>query len=511
MPSNVAQAELVKNIVIVGGGTAGWFAAAALARKFGLTPDNDRTITLIESPEIGTVGVGEATIPTIRTVLGFLRIDEQDFIAKTKATYKLAIKFQDWRQKGEAYWHPFGNFGPDIESTPLYQYWIKQRNLGQADSELMDLSIATALAKKNKFSERVEDRRSALSGLQYAYHFDAGLVAKYFREHSTPQGVERVEGKVVDVEQRDNGFIDAVVLDDGRKFSADFFIDCSGFRGLLINGALKSSFEDWTHLLPCDSAVAAPTELSGETTPYTLSTAQNAGWRWRIPLQHRVGNGYVYSSRFISDDDAKEEFLKSIDGPPIAEPRVLRFKGGMRREVWKANCLSLGLSSGFLEPLESTAIHLITAVFLEFLSHFPNKDCDPRVVADFNTLVGNNMEDIRDFLILHYCTTLREDTEFWRYCKNMEIPDSLRTRLDLYREQGRLFIEPSALFADLSWVSVMEGMEWRAMRYDPAVDFVKDESATQILKRVTDAVSGTVDRAKTHDDMLAKFKKMAGA
>ncbi len=492
----------ISNVVIVGGGTAGWMAAACLARVFGATMNNGKTVTLIESEAIGTVGVGEATIPTILDFVRFLKIDEADFIRHTQSTFKLAIKFADWREKGCSYWHPFGSLGPTIENRPLYQYWIKKRNEGAAEHPLMDLSIAVKLAEENKFTLPVNDPQSPLSGLKYALHFDASLVAQYLRQYAEKRGVTRIEGRVADTVMRENGFIEAVSMEDGRQFGGDFFIDCSGFRGLLIEGALKASYEDWTKYLPCDSAFAAPTARSKHTTPYTLSTAKNAGWQWRIPLQGRTGNGYVYSSKYTSDKDARADFLASIEGEPLTEPRLLRFTGGRRKEIWKANCLSLGLASGFLEPLESTSIHLVFASLFKFLDHFPDKDCNPLIAAEFNRLAASELEGIRDFLILHYCTTRRRDTPFWKYCTEMELPVSLEKRIDLYREQGRIFTTFYDLFTPLSWVSVFEGMGVAASRYDPLIDNVPSEPVAKTMNNVASLISQAVSRAPLHDDAL---------
>ncbi len=492
----------IRNVVIVGGGTAGWMAASCLAHIFGPALKDAKQITLIESKDIGTVGVGEATIPTILDFIRFLKIDEADFIRRTQSTFKLAIKFADWRVKGEAYWHPFGSLGPTIENRPLYQYWIKQRNEGVAQHPLMDLSIAIKLAEKNKFATPVSDPRSPLSGLKYALHFDATLVAKYLGEYSENKGVQKIEGRIVDTAMRDNGYIDAVVMQDGQRIEADFFIDCSGFRGLLIEGALKAGYEDWTQYLPCDRAVAAPTPRAEYTTPYTLSTAKEAGWQWRIPLQGRTGNGYVYSSQFTSDEDAFASFLSSIEGEPLAEPRILRFTGGRRREIWKANCLSLGLASGFLEPLESTSIHLVFASLFKFLDYFPDKDCNPRVTAEFNKLAIAELEGIRDFLILHYCTTRRDDTPFWRYCREMVLPVSLEERIELYREQGRIFTSFYELFTPLSWVAVLEGMGVSAKRHDPLIDNVPADPVAKAMANVTSLISETAFNARPHDETL---------
>jgi tryptophan halogenase len=492
----------IRSIVIVGGGTAGWMAAACLARLFGSSLGVGRTITLIESEEIGTVGVGEATIPTILDFIRFLKIDEADFIRQTQATFKLAIRFADWRRLGHAYWHPFGSLGPAVENRPLYQYWIRNRNAGRAQPPLMDLSIAAQLSEADKFAPPNGDPRSPLSGLKYALHFNAGLVARYLRAYAEKRGVQRIEGRIRETALRENGFIDAVVLDDGRRFVADFFIDCSGFRGLLIEDALRAGYEDWTNWLPCDRAIAAPTPRLRSTAPYTLSRAREAGWQWRIPLQGRTGNGYVYSSKFSSDCAARASFLSAIEGEPQVEPRVLKFVGGRRRESWKANCLSLGLASGFLEPLESTSIHLIFASLFKFLDHFPDRSCNPAIAAKFNRLAADELIGIRDFLILHYCLTERDDSEFWRYCRSMALPDTLKERIELYREHGRIFTSFYDLFTPLSWVAVFEGMGAAARRHDPLIDLTPAEPVARTIESVASLIAKAVDAAESHDSAL---------
>lgn len=492
----------IRNVVIVGGGTAGWMAASCLARIFGTELGKSRTITLIESAEIGTVGVGEATIPTILDFIRFLKIDEAEFIRATQSTFKLAIRFADWKKKGHAYWHPFGGLGPAVESRPMYQFWLRNRHLGEPQPDLMDLSIAVQLAEQDKFAQPNRDPRSPLSGLKYALHFNAGLVARFLGKYAMDRGVTRIEGLVADTRMQENGHIDAVVLQDGRSFAGDLFIDCSGFRGLLIEGVMKAGYEDWTSFLPCDRAIAAPTVREPATAPYTLSAAKDAGWQWRIPLQGRTGNGYVYSSQFTDDDTARESFLASIHGEPQAEPRVLRFVGGRRREIWKGNCLSLGLASGFLEPLESTAIHLVFANLFKFLDHFPDRNFNPAITAKYNKLAADEMIHIRDFLILHYCATERDDTEFWRYCANMELPDSLKERMELYRESGRIFTSFYDLFTPLSWVSVLEGMGVQAQGFDPLIDTVPRAPVSQAIQNVAAQIRQVVAQARPHDAAL---------
>ncbi len=504
-----ALADGPKKFVIVGGGTAGWMAASCLARLFAANPNSGNQVVLVESEAIATVGVGEATIPTILDFVNFLKIDQAEFIRKTNATMKLAIKFRDWRILGEDYWHPFGTLGPSIENRPLFNYWFARNAQGASAGQLMDLSIAIQLAEQNKFALPENDPRSPLGGLKFALHFDAGLVANFLHDYAIGKGCTRVEGKVVDVTKSADDQISEITLETGEKIDGDFFIDCSGFRGLLIEKALGSPYEDWSEWLPCDSAIAAPTALDGDTTPFTLSTARSAGWTWRIPLQNRTGNGYVYSSRFISDEDAKEEFLSAIEAEPLADPRVLRFTGGMRREIWRGNCLSLGLASGFLEPLESTSIHLVFINLFRFLDHFPAAQPEKKLIDRFNHLASVEMEEIRDFLVLHYCLSERRDSEFWKHVSSMSLPDSLQHKLELFTQRGRILSQHDDLFTNISWASVLHGMGAKPKSFDPLTGLVPSDFTDNVLQDMGKRMRDTATQAPSHDQFLAGANLLA--
>jgi tryptophan 7-halogenase len=499
----------MKRFVIVGGGTAGWMAASTLSRLFAINPEAGATVTLIESEEIGTVGVGEATIPTILDFVAFLKADLAEFMRATDATFKLAIRFQGWREIGHSYWHPFGSLGPSIENRPLFSYWLARHGAGANVGGLQDLSIAAQLAERDRFAFPTADPASPLGGLKYALHFDAAKVARFLRNYSEAKGVKRIEGKIIEVEKSAPDRIASVVLSDGQRIQGDFFMDCSGFKGLLIDEALGSAYEDWSAWLPCDSAIAVPTANVGPTKPYTIATARSAGWTWRIPLQSRTGNGYVYSSRFISDDAARAEFLASLGGEPIAEPRLLRFTGGMRREIWRGNCLALGLASGFLEPLESTSIHLVFINLFRFLDHFPGSTLDPALIGRFNRLAAEEIEEIRDFLILHYFPSHRRDSDFWRHVSAMELPETLRTKIDLFREQGRILTQPLDLFTNLSWVSVLHGMAIEPQSFDPLSQLVPAAFSEKLIAQVKSQITTTANAAPSHDDFLERAGLLA--
>ncbi len=489
--------QRIREVVIVGGGTAGWMAAAALAK---FLANGESRIRLIESEEIGTVGVGEATIPTIATFNRMLGIDEDDFVARTKGTFKLGIRFDDWRRIGESYFHPFGQFGQDIEGLSFHQFFLK---LAQARrcADIWHYAPCAVAAAAGRFS-REQDPRSPFT-LPYAYHFDAGLYAAFLRDYAEARGVERIEGRVADVEQRsDDGFVEAVVLADGRRISGELFVDCSGFRGLLIEGALASGYEDWTHWLPCDRAVAVPTANVGDPVPYTRATARPAGWQWRIPLQHRTGNGYVYSSRHTDDAAAEALLLANLEGAPLAAPRRLSFVTGRRKQSWNRNVVALGLSGGFLEPLESTSIHLIQTGIAKLLSLFPDRRFLPVERAEYNRLMRGAYDGVRDFIILHYHATRRDDTPFWDHVRTVEVPESLTRKIDLFRAKGRFFRYDDELFSLASWVAVLLGQGVVPEGYDPIVDALDDDRLAEAVEHMRQAVRGKVAAMPSHADFI---------
>jgi tryptophan halogenase len=488
----------LEKIIIVGGGTAGWMAAASMAK---LLRPGTCEILLVESEDIGTVGVGEATIPQILLFNKLLDIDEDDFIKKTQGTFKLGIEFVDWGALNSSYFHAFGSVGKDMSGVQFYHYWLKMRAQGKA-AGIDDYTLSSQACLQRKFMRSIEAGNSPLSNVAYAYHFDAGLYAAYLREYAQSRGVTRVEGKVVDTHLRQNGFVQSVQLESGAVYDADFFIDCSGFRGLLIEQALNTGYDDWSHWLPCDRAVAVGCESVAEPWPYTRSTAQKAGWQWRIPLQHRTGNGYVYASKFISDDEARQTLLDNLDGAPVGEPKLLKFVTGKRKKFWNKNCLALGLASGFMEPLESTSIHLVQAGLAKFMSFFPNKNCDESDVDEYNRQTTFDYERIRDFLILHYCVTDRDDSEFWNYCRNMTIPDSLTQKIDQFKANGRVFRHNGEMFNDLSWFEVMYGQGITPKGYHALVDNMPEEELHKRLEGIKSVIRRSVDHMPTHQEFI---------
>ncbi len=494
----------IRSIVIVGGGSAGWMTAAALANSV----RQGCTITLIESDELGTVGVGEATIPAIRTFNESLGIDERDFMRATQGSFKLGIEFVDWGRLGHRYFHPFGTYGRPFDIVGVHHYWLRAQAAGET-ALLDDHAMAWALAKAGKFAHPAPDPRSVMSTFDYAYHFDAGLYARYLRQFSEARGVTRIEGKVASVSQNgESGFVEGVTLDDGRSFEADLFVDCSGFRGLLIEGALKSGYEEWTHWLPCDRAMAVPCARTPQFTPYTRSTARAAGWQWRIPLQHRTGNGYVYSSPHLSDDEAATTLLENLDGAALAEPRPLRFVTGRRRDYWKKNVVAIGLSSGFIEPLESTSIHLIQAGISKLLAFFPDRDFDPAVITEYNRIAIAEVQRIRDFVILHYKLTTRDDSELWRYCAAMEVPDTLALRIAHFRRNGRLIVRDMDIFSPTSWLAVQIGQFNIPERTDPLADH-RGIDGREWLGKLRVAMTHEAARQPTHADFIDRHCKAA--
>ncbi len=453
--------------VIVGGGSAGWMTAAAMAHAVRGT----HQITLIESEDIGTVGVGEATIPPLQFYNKVLGINERDFIQATQATFKLGIDFHHWGSKGHRYFHQFGEFGVNIKGVSFHQLWLRLAAAGH-EHPLSDYAPATVAAAQRRFLPPMPNLPPDTPQLAYAYHFDAGLYARFLRKYSEARGVVRVEGKIVDVQRNaESGLIESVRLESGQTIAGDFWLDCSGFIGLLIEKTLKTGYEDWTQWLPCDRALAVPSERNEENfVPYTRSTAHEAGWQWRIPLQHRTGNGHVYCSKYVSDDEAAATLMKHLNARPLGEPRLLRFQTGRRKKLWNGNCVALGLAGGFLEPLESTSLHLIQAAVFRFLSLMPTSSAhDPSAEAEFNRLSIAEYELIRDFVILHYVANDR-DEPFWRGCRAASIPDSLAHRIELFRARGKVARYDGQLFADSSWIAVMMGQKIVPERWDPLAE-----------------------------------------
>jgi tryptophan halogenase len=496
----------IKSILIVGGGTAGWMAAAALSRF--LKPDL-LNVRVIESDAIGTVGVGEATIPMLHVYNRVLGLDETEFIRATQATFKLGIEFCDWTRLSHRYFHHFGLYAPNLDAVPFHQAWLRLRAEGD-DTSLEEYSITAVAARLNRFAKPINDPRSPLSRLSYAFHFDAGLYAKYLRAYAEARGVERVEGMIVDVKQRgDDGFIESVTLKDGRTFEADFFIDCSGFRGLLIEQTLKTGYEDWSHWLPCNRAVALPCASGGDFTPYTRSTAREAGWQWRIPLQHRIGNGYVYCSEHISDDEAHAKLSANLDGEAMASPNFLRFVTGRRKKFWNKNCVALGLASGFLEPLESTSIHLIQSGVAKLLSILPLTTYAEADVAEYNYLCISEFEHVRDFIILHYHAVERDDAPLWRYTRSMSIPDGLQHKLDHFRSRGRVAQREYDLFAEPSWLAVMLGQNIMPRNYDPLADMLPIADVRAQLAGSRAAIRNTAEAMPTQAAYIAQHCRAA--
>lgn len=489
-----------RRIVIVGGGTAGWMTATALATVLGRAYD----IRLVESDEIGIIGVGEATIPHIRAFNANVGLDEDEFIRATQGTFKLGIEFLNWGRIGDRYTHGFGRIGQDFEGSPFIHWWLR-RTLEGRPGDLGRCSINTAAPRQFKFMRpRPDMAGSPLADIAYAFHFDASLYARYLRGVAEQRGVRRTEGKIQRVLQREgDGFISAVELESGERVEGDFFIDCSGIRGLLIEQTLQAGYEDWRHWLPCDRAIAVPCESAGELLPLTRSTAHTAGWQWRIPLQHRIGNGHVFSSRFMSEDEATAILLNKLDGRALAEPRTIRFVTGRRRKFWDRNCVAVGLSSGFLEPLESTSIHLIQSAINRIVELFPHAGFDAADIDEYNRQTSFEYERIRDFLILHYHATERDDSPFWNYCRTMDIPETLRHKMALFRSNGRFVREGNELFTDLSWIQVMIGQRVMPRGYHPFVDLRPAAEIDAFLDHVEGVIAKCVEVMPTQAQFIA--------
>jgi len=490
----------IRRIVIVGGGTAGWMAAAPLAQRF--QPHVE--VTLVESPEIGTIGVGEATLPTIRRYNAWLGLDQADFMRKTQASFKLGIEFRDWGHLGNRFFHGFDDFGPPLAGLSPHLHWMRLAQAFDAMPALENWSMASTMARENRFVPPGKTQPGISDAYSYGFHFDAGLYANYLRDHATARGARRVEGTIVEVEQHpESGFVTALKLRDGRRIEGDLFIDCSGFRGLLIEDTLHAGYEDWRHFLPCDSALAVPCARVDPLTPYTRSTAKDAGWQWRIPLQHRTGNGHVFSSGFTSDERARDTLLAGLDGAALDEPRKLRFVTGRRRKSWVKNVVAVGLSAGFVEPLESTSISLIETAVGKLIELFPDRGFRPELANEFNRVMGVRYESVRDFIVLHYKLTQRTDSEFWRYCAQLPVPDGLAHQIELFRETGRITILDRDGFAEPSFVAMLMGLGVVPRRYDPYVDLVDLREVHGHFAGLRDMIAQAVARMPDHGAYLA--------
>lgn len=495
------QRRKIHRVVIAGGGTAGWMAAASLSKLLGKTLD----ITLVESDEIGTVGVGEATIPTLLTLHELLKIKEQDFVKAVQGTFKLGISFENWRDVGEDYIHSFGWTGKDSWAAGFQHFWLKGRRMG-ISREFGEYCKEWVAAKQNRFAVLPNN------GLNYAYHFDASLYARFLRGMAEQHGAVRREGRIEDVEQDPvSGHITAIRLRSGERLEGELFIDCTGFRGLLIEQTLNAGYEDWSDWLPCNAAVAVQTESVFPPLPYTRSIAREAGWQWRIPLQHRVGNGVVFSSHHWSDDEAVSRLLGNVQGDVLTEPRVIKFHTGQRRRHWHKNCIAMGLASGFIEPLESTSIHLIQRSIIRLMQMFPYDGIRQPDVDEFNAQMKFEIDNVRDFIVLHYHVTNRRDTPFWRHCASMKIPDSLRHRIELFRQAGRVFKVPTELFGENSWIQVMLGQGILPEQYHPIVNMMSDDELTKFLTGIHGTVSNGVGQLPDHQRFIDHYCKASPA
>jgi tryptophan halogenase len=494
------MSEEARHITIVGGGTAGWMTAASLARFL----DKRYRVQLIESDEIGIVGVGEATIPQIQLFNQALGLDEHDFLRQTHGTFKLGIQFVDWLRPGHRYIHAFGQIGRPLGLLPFHQYWLRYRtNGGELGIEAFSLNASAAL--QNKFTRQMKPANATLPPMTYAFHFDASLYAKYLRKYAEQRGVVRIEGKIERVSQRgEDGSIDAVVLANGQRVGGDLFIDCSGFRGLLIEQTLKTGYDDWSQWLPCDRAMAVPCARAGEFTPYTRSSARPAGWQWRIPLQHRTGNGYVYSSRHLSDDEAAATLLANLDGEALADPRPLRFVAGKRKKFWNRNCVAIGLAGGFMEPLESTSIHLVQTAIARLLAFLPDGEPRPADIDEFNRQSAFEYERIRDFLVLHYKAVERNDTPFWDSCRTMPIPEELQRKLDLFAAGGRIVRHNDELFTEVGWLQVLLGQGVRPTGHHPLADQLSAGELAEFMDMIRTVIRHETGTMPAHADFVAR-------
>ena len=496
------QEDRIQRVVIVGGGTAGWMTAAALST---VLRKEQCSIELIESDEIGIVGVGEATIPAIHDFNKKIGIDEADFMRCTNATFKLGIEFVNWTNIGDQYIHPFGTYGYDMNGVGFHHYWLKMRELGD-QSSYNEYCVPYVAAKLGRFALPNTDPRSVLSNYSYAFHFDASLYARYLKVIAEQRGVVRTEGRIVDVSVRgEDGFIESVRLENGQSIAGDLFIDCSGFRALLIEKTLNTGYESWQQWLPCDRAVAVPSENTETLDPYTRATAQPAGWQWRIPLQHRTGNGHVYSSEYMSDDEATSIVLNNLERNAVGEPRILKFIAGKRKQTWNRNCIAIGLSGGFLEPLESTSIYLIQAAILKLIERFPDRNFHAPDIADFNEQMSLKFDQVRDFIILHYKATNRSDSEFWNYCRTMPVPDTLDYKINTFRERGHVVYSQRELFIETNWVAVFLGQQIIPGAVDPRAGCMPDDKIADGLRQMKTAIRTAAESLPRHEQFIADY------
>lgn len=505
-PRDIVTSDRIEKVVVVGGGTAGWMAAAALSRFFA---DGKRTITLIESSEIGTIGVGEATIPPIRNFNGMLDIPENEFLRETRATFKLGIEFVDWGRVGDRYIHPFGNLGRDFHGISFHQLFLREVFRGAADpSSFADYSMSAVAAGLKRFGRPSADARSPVSEINYAFHFDATLYADYLRRLAERQGTVRREGKIVQVRRHgETGDVASVALEDGVVIEGDLFIDCSGFRGLLIEQALETGYDDWRHYLPCDRAVALPCEREDGSgpAPFTKATAHSAGWQWCVPLQSRNGNGHVYCSEYMSDDEAHDILVNNLAGKPGAEPNFLRFVTGRRKKAWNRNVIAIGLSSGFMEPLESTSIHLINSGINRLVAILSLDGVTQNQQDTYNRLTDKEYRRIRDFLILHYNATARDDSPFWDYVRTMEVPETLTEKIALFKANGQIFREEDELFNETSWAAVMMGQGIHMDGHGPIAASMVIPELKGELDEMEKSVRFAVQQMPSHAEYVARY------
>lgn len=500
MNDAISESAPIGRVVIVGGGTSGWMCAAGLAR---MVPPGVG-VTLVESDEIGVIGVGEATVPTLIEFNQLLGLDEDELVRETRATFKLGIEFVGWGDLGRRYFHPFGVHGRDTPEFRFHQLWLRLRALvGEAAGELVDYNPSAVAARLGRFGRPQVGPDSVLASMGYAFHFDAALYGRLLRGWAERRGVARVEGLVVGVQQRpSDGFIESVTLRDGRVIEGDLFIDCSGFRGLLIEGALGAGFIDWSRYLPCDRAMAVPSALTGAPDPFTRATADVAGWRWRIPLQHRMGNGHVYCSAFMDDDEAGRRLLANLEGAPLDAPRPIRFRTGRREQFWVKNCVAIGLAAGFIEPLESTSIHLVQMGLRRLIHLWPDRGFSQAEIDRYNQTTRLEYEQLRDFVVLHYKATRRDDAELWRVCRDMAVPDTLMQRLELFRANGRVFRGHNDLFAEDSWLAVMIGQGISPRGYDRLVDRIAPEELVSNMQRLRETVLRAASALPAHGQFV---------